>query len=48
MRCELCGSTNLTPIEWYGPTGVTSPDGGQEFWMQYGIKCNSCGAIEEE
>jgi hypothetical protein len=45
--CPSCGSVAITLIEWYGPTGVTSPDGGEECRMQYGIQCRECGRIEE-
>jgi hypothetical protein len=45
--CPACGSENISGIEWYGPTGVTGPDGGQEYRMQYGIKCRDCGELEE-
>jgi hypothetical protein len=45
--CPSCGSPNIVPVEWHGPTGVTSPDGGEEYRMQYGIQCRDCGATEE-
>jgi hypothetical protein len=47
MTCSLCGSGNITPIEWYGPTGVVAPDGGCEYRLQEGYKCRTCGAVEE-
>jgi hypothetical protein len=34
-------------IEYHGPTGVTAPDGGEEFRTQYGIQCRDCGTVEE-
>jgi hypothetical protein len=48
MTCALCGSENITPIEWHGPTGVVAPEGVQEYRSQYGIKCHDCGQIEEQ
>jgi hypothetical protein len=47
MMCALCGSENITPIWWCGPSGVVAPDGGEEFWSQEGYKCRTCGAVEE-
>jgi hypothetical protein len=34
-------------VEWSGPTGVVSPDGGQEYQAQVGYKCYACGEVEE-
>jgi hypothetical protein len=48
MTCPSCGSANVIAIESYGPTGVVAPDGGEEYRLQCGIKCNHCGAVEEE
>jgi hypothetical protein len=45
--CPACGSDNLTGIEWYGATGVTSPDGGREYRLQVGFRCLDCGQTEE-
>jgi hypothetical protein len=47
MTCAACGSDQLIGIEWYGPSGVTSPDGGLEYRLQVGYKCHACGATEE-
>jgi hypothetical protein len=47
MTCALCGSTDITPIEWHGPTGVVAPDGTEEFRSQEGYRCTACGATEE-
>jgi len=46
-ECPSCGSRNTDPIQWFGPTGVTSPDGVEEWRTQYGIGCHDCGRIEE-
>jgi hypothetical protein len=48
MTCALCGSANVIAVEWHGPSGVTSPDGGEEYRSKCGIECLNCGAIEEE
>jgi hypothetical protein len=45
--CPACGSPHLTAVEYYGPTGVISPDGGQEYQMQRGYKCLLCGEVEK-
>jgi hypothetical protein len=45
--CQACGSLNIVPFEWHGPTGVVAPDGGCEYRTQVGYKCRNCGAIEE-
>jgi hypothetical protein len=47
MTCSLCGSPHMFPIELYGPTGVTSPDGGLEYRLQTGYRCRACGCVEE-
>jgi hypothetical protein len=46
--CPVCGSENVVPIEWHGPTGVVAPNGGEEYQTQFGYKCLNCGAVEEE
>jgi hypothetical protein len=46
-RCPSCGSTEIVDVEWWGPTGVTAPDGCLEYQVQRGSKCLRCGAIEE-
>lgn len=46
MTCPWCGSPNITGIDWYGPSGVTSPDGGAEYRGQEGFRCRDCGGIE--
>jgi hypothetical protein len=45
--CPWCGSPNVVVVEWYGPTGVVSPDGVEEYQTQVGYKCDACGEIEE-
>jgi hypothetical protein len=45
--CSSCGSANIVPIEWDGPTGVVAPDGGCEYRRQAGYRCRDCGAEEE-
>ena len=47
MKCPWCGSPDITPIEWHGPTGVVAPDGGREYQRQVGYKCLHCGEIGE-
>ncbi len=47
MRCSICDSDALVGVEDYGPTGVTHPDGGQEYRMWIGYRCLTCGCIEE-
>jgi hypothetical protein len=46
--CSSCGSPNVRAVEWHGPSGVSSPDGGWEYRSQCGIQCLDCGQIEEE
>ena len=46
-QCPSCGSPDIVSVEWFGPTGVVAPDGGEEVRMQYGIRCRDCGAVEE-
>jgi hypothetical protein len=46
--CPACGSTDIVPYEWRGTSGVVSPDGYEEPWVERGIKCLRCGAIEQE
>jgi hypothetical protein len=46
--CPMCGSTRIEAIDWYGGTGVTSPDGGEEHRLGRGFKCLQCGALEED
>jgi hypothetical protein len=46
--CPVCGSDEIVGWEFYGPTGVVAPDGGCEYRIERGIRCLSCGAIEEE
>ena len=46
-RCSVCDSERLIGIEDYGPTGVTHPDGGQEYRRYVGAKCLDCGTVEE-
>jgi hypothetical protein len=45
--CPWCGSPDVVELEWQGPTGVLSPDGGQEYQAQVGYKCYACGEVEE-
>ena len=45
--CPWCGSPNVVAIEWCGPTGIVSPDGGQEYQVQVGYRCYTCGEVEE-
>jgi hypothetical protein len=45
--CQACGSFDLVSWQWEGSSGV-SIDGYSEPWVQRGIRCLSCGAIEEE
>jgi hypothetical protein len=47
VTCPWCGSPNVVAVEWYGPTGVVAPDGGQEYQAQIGYKCYDCGEVEE-
>jgi hypothetical protein len=46
MICPWCGSPDFTLIEWAGATGVTSPDGWQEYRREEGYRCNACGGLE--
>jgi hypothetical protein len=46
MTCALCGSKNVRPIEWRGPSGVVL-DGIREYEEQSGLLCLNCGGIEE-
>jgi hypothetical protein len=43
--CPWCGGDTIA-VEWHGPTGVTSPDGGQEYQTQRGYRCRMCGLVE--
>jgi hypothetical protein len=45
--CPWCSSLDLIAVEYYGPSGVTSPDGGKEYQLQLGYKCLNCGGVEE-
>jgi len=45
--CRSCGSWNTEVIENEYRTGVTAPDGGQEWRRVVGIHCKECGALEE-
>jgi hypothetical protein len=45
--CPVCGSENIVFVEWGGPTGVTAPDGGEEYRLQQGYRCCVCGAVED-
>ena len=45
--CSACGSADIECIEWSGPSGVTSPDGGEETWRALVKRCKGCGAREE-
>jgi len=47
VRCEGCGSTNVTYGEFEYETGVYAPDGGAETWVYYGYHCDDCGALTE-
>lgn len=47
-RCLCCGSTEITLVRHYGPTGVCSEDGYQEQREEDMVRCYSCGAIEAE
>ena len=44
--CPWCGSENIVPVEWHGPTGVVAPDGSLEYQLQVGYRCRDCGGIE--
>jgi hypothetical protein len=46
MICPWCGSENVTPMRWHGPTGVVAPDGSLEYQLQVGYRCRDCGGIE--
>jgi hypothetical protein len=47
LTCPWCGSADITPIEWDGPTGVTAPDGGGERRLEEGYRCRACGGVEQ-
>ncbi|MEO8592312.1 MAG: hypothetical protein ABI759_03235 [Candidatus Solibacter sp.] len=44
--CRCCGSTAITWVEHYGPTGVIAPDVSAEYRNQAGLRCFDCAAIE--
>jgi hypothetical protein len=47
LHCSVCDSERLVGVEDFGSTGVTSPDGGQEYRRWVGYRCLSCGTVEE-
>jgi hypothetical protein len=47
-ECPECGSERRIEIGCLSPTGVSSPDGGQEYRYQGGLQCLDCGAIEPD
>ena len=46
-RCPECGSADIALLHGSFPTGVTSPDGGQERWYEAAYDCQECGHREE-
>lgn len=48
MRCPECTSTEIRFVDGYGPTGVTSPDGGCEMESWEAVKCLECGQVSGE
>jgi hypothetical protein len=47
-ECPECGSERLIGIGQIGPTGVTSPDGDQEYCYQHALQCLDCGATQPD
>jgi hypothetical protein len=47
-HCYSCNSTRVVAVEGEFPTGVSAPDGGQEYRFQTGMRCLACGAVESD
>jgi hypothetical protein len=47
MTCANCGAPELVEIERSAATGVTAPDGGQEYRLERTHECLACGHVEE-
>lgn len=48
LVCVSCESPDIEPVDFYGPTGVTAPDGGMEMAGGTLWRCGACGGMADE